>query len=642
MSVPSATPAARTGSRHVRRAAVRRRRVQFGTAPLVAILAACGLILVALGDNAARNSSGSSQPLFWGGLILVYAPIVMRLLAVSASREERIALSLLLGGSLYLVKVIYSPTGYTLHDELATWRQTYDLILTGHPLSFNPLVSGYAGFPGLELLTSALSLLTGLRIYIAGTIVIGLGRVVLMLAIFLFLEKATRSARVAGIGVAIYASNPSFLYFDSQFGYESLALVVGASLLLISQLWTEGGPIRSRNVVGSVAAMALVAVTLAITHHLTSYAVAAFLLLWALMVMVSPDPGEADGKCRRKRSLAWLEGPGLPALLVAAAAAIWFVVEASHVTTAELGGVFTAAAESVINLILGNSGSKTLFQSAGQANSTAAKLLGIASVVPLLAIIPIGLWKTWLGRDRNPLWRALAVVAALFPITLLLRLTQSGTETSQRASEFVYLGLAFVAATLIAGLPWGGHLATRVLRLLGLGALATVVFLGGFIVGESPLTRQPGPFIVGGEARSLSPQGLAAARFAVEHLPPGSRVLVDRPNSTLFSSYGGLDRIGGSIDGIPVVRVFFSEEFDAVDQRIVSNDEIEFIVVDRRLSHEPPAGGYYFESTEARANHYREPIPARALRKFNHVKGLSRVFDNGAIAIYDTAGIRSL
>lgn len=641
MTVPGATtPAVRADHVHVRRVATRRRQLRLGTAPLLAVIAACGLILVALGDSAARNGTGGSQPLFWGGLVLIYTPIAMRLLAVSASREERIALSLLLGSSLYLVKVLYSPTGYTLHDELATWRQTYDLIITGHPLSFNPLVSGYAGFPGLELLTSALSILTGLRIFIAGTIVIGLSRVVLMLAIFLFLEKATRSARAAGIGVAIYVSNPSFLYFDSQFGYESLALVVGASLLLISQLWTEGGPIRARNLVGTVAAMTLVTATLAITHHMTSYAITAFLLLWALVIAVTPESGKSNGNQPRDR-LAWLKGPALPGLLLAAAAAIWFAVEASHVTTAELGSVFTDAAESVINLIVGNSGSKTLFQSAGQANSTAAKLLGVASVVPFLVIIPIGLWKTWRGHDRNPLWRTLAIVAALFPITLLLRLTQAGTETSQRASEFVYLGLAFVGAALIVGLSWSGSPVTRVLRLLGFGAIATVVFIGGFIVGESPLTRQPGPFMVGAEARSLSPQGLAAAKFAVEHLPRGSRVLVDRPNSTLLSSYGGLDRVGGSIDDIPVARVFFSEEFDAVDQRIISDDEIEFIVVDRRLSHEPPAGGYYFESTEARANHYREPIPVRALRKFNHVKGLSRIFDNGAIAIYDTSGIRS-
>ena len=170
--------------------------------------------------------------------------------------------------------------------------------------------------------------------------------------------------------------------------------------------------------------------------------------------------------------------------------------------------------------------------------------------------------------------------------------------------------------------------------------LATVVFLGGLIVGESPATRQPGSFVVGGESRSITPQGLSAAHFAARKLPSNARVIVDRPNSTLLASYGRLERVSGSIDGIPVVRVFFTRTFDEVDRTVISDDAIDYIVVDRRLSHETPVGGYYFDRTEARANAYRRPIPTVSLRKFNHTRGLSRIFDNGAIAIYDTSGLR--
>ena len=60
-----------------------------------------------------------------------------------------------------------------------------------------------------------------------------------MVALFLFLERVTRSARAAGIGVAVYACNPSFLYFDSQFAYESLALTIAAALLLVAVRWSE-------------------------------------------------------------------------------------------------------------------------------------------------------------------------------------------------------------------------------------------------------------------------------------------------------------------------------------------------------------------------------------------------------------------
>jgi hypothetical protein len=615
-------------------------RLALGAAPLLALVAAGGLMMVALGNNAARLSQGQAQPLFWGGLIVIYAPIALRLLSRSASREERLVLSVLLGGALYVVKILYEPTSFALHDELATWRQTSDLILSGNPLAENPLVTGYAGFPGLELITAALSQLGDLRIFLSGTIVIGLARLTLMLALFVFLERATRSSRAAGIGVAVYACNPSFLYFDSQFGYESIALAIAAVLLLATLRWTEpDSPGRSWNANGLVTAMAILAATLAITHHMTAYATTGFLALWALAIaFTGAKPAAARSALARAP---WIEGPGLPALFLAVAAGGWFVLEASHVTTTELGGVFKEATESVIHLITGSSGSKTLFQSAGQTNTTAARILGVASIVPLLVVIPLGLLRTWRGKESSPLWRALAVVSLFYPVTMLLRFTQAGTETSQRASEFVFLGLAFVSGLLLSELPWRGGAVRRACLTLGLGALATVIFLGGFIVGESPVTRLPGPFLVGGETRAISPQGIAAAEFAANELPAGSRVIVDRPNSTLVSSYGRLDRVSGSIEGISVSRVFFSERFDAIDQRVISNDAIDYIVVDRRLTHETPAGGYYFESTEPDANSYSKPIDVASLRKFNHVHGLSRIFDNGAIAIYDTSGLRA-
>ena len=38
------------------------------------------------------------------------------------------ALVVLLGAALFIVKVLHSPAGFTLHDELATWRQVWDLL----------------------------------------------------------------------------------------------------------------------------------------------------------------------------------------------------------------------------------------------------------------------------------------------------------------------------------------------------------------------------------------------------------------------------------------------------------------------------------------------------------------------------------
>jgi len=606
-----------------------------------------GLLMVALGNNAAREEAGSAQILFWGGLVVIYAPITLRLLSSSSSRIECLTLSMLLGAGLYLVKVLYNPIGFIPHDEMGTLRQTWELLETGHFFSANPVVQGYAGYPGLEAVTAALSQISGRGVFVAATIVIGLARVMLMLALFLFLERVSRSYRVAAIGVAVYACNPSFLYFDAQFGYESLALTIGAALLLVSHRWSVApASERSANRRGLVAAMAILAATLVITHHLSTYAMLAFLAIWALLLQIGRrewlgeripttvmrDPSGPQG-------FMGSNGPALPALFLAIGGALWLIFAAGDVTSSELSSVFTDAFSSIANLITGQSGSKTLFAAGdGQTNTTVARLLGVASIIPLLFVIPFGLYRTWLRKGSSAIWRALSLVALLYPVTLGLRLTQAGTETSQRASEFVFVGLAFVAGMLVVGLPRLQRTWQRTALPFVIAGIATIVFLGGFIVGEAPPTRQPGPYLVGAESRSVSPEGLAAARFANNHLPPRSRVLVDRVNATLIAALGHLDPVIGEVNGIHVSRVFFSPTYEHKDQEVISEDAIDYILVDRHFVNTPPDSGFYYERDEPSGE---KPISAEAFRKFADLEGLDRVYDNGGIAIYDTAALRS-
>jgi hypothetical protein len=624
-------------------------RWRLGAAPGIALLAAAGLVMIAHGNDAAREATGGGQPLFWGGLAAIYAPISFRLLSPSASREERIALVALLGLSLFAVRILAAPIGFVRFDELGTWRATNEVLENGNLLSANPLIVSTAGFPGLEAITASVAQLGDLSIFHAGEIVLGLARLTLMVVLFLFLERATRSPRAAGIGVAVYACNPSFLYFDAQFAYESLALMLAATMLLLALNWADPETDRPRPVTGMVVAMALLAATVTMTHHMSSYALLAFLGGWtgltALAARKSAVPeatlGVDGAATLRPPGRSLLEGPGLPALLMAGMAITWFVLVAGSVTLDELGKVISGAVHSSVRLIFGGSDSKALFAGGGQSNSLGARALAIGSVIPLLALIPLGLKRSWRTPDATPLWRALALTALLYPLTLGMRLTQAGSETSQRASEFVFVGVAFFAAIVIGTGRWPKRWVTRNAAALALTAVALVVFLGGFIIGELPATRQPGPFLVGAEDRSITPQGIDAARFAASHLPPHSRVLVDRPNGTLMASYGDLNPVFGELNGTPVTRVLFSRSFDRRDRQVIKDDLIDYIVVDRRLSRELPVLGYYVEPDEAGAFRRTEPIDPALLAKFNGARGLSKVYVNGPISIYSTAGLRS-
>jgi hypothetical protein len=619
-----------------------------GAAPLLAIVAALGLLMIAFGNNAARDGAHSAQPLFWGGLVIIYGPIALRLLSVSASRLERLCLVVLMGIALFLVKVLYSPTFYPPFDELATWRQTHELLITGHLFVDNPIAAGYPAFPGLETVTGALSLLTGFNIFHAGVVVIGFARALLMLALFLFLERVTGSSRGAGIGVAIYACNPSFLYFDAQFGHESLALLLGAALLLVAIAWSESTWREARLAAGLLGAMIVLVGGLTVTHHMTSYAISAFLIGWVALTArenkgISINLGLRASLARTgwsSTTAAIGRGPLLPALLMSSAAALWFIFVAGSDTTEELGGVLTDAANSVWRLIFGGSGPKTLFQGSSETNSTAARVLAFASVIPVLALIPFGFLKAWRTQRPNPLWRALALVAVLYPITLGLRLTLSGTETSQRASEFVFVGLGFLAALVVGSWRLPRSRARRLLVTSALAGLATLMFCGAFIVSELPATRQPGPFLVGGDARSVSAPGLEAARFAAANLPPDSRLISDRANGTLMGSYGGLNPVLGSIDGIPVAHVLFGPRIDRADRIVIREDEIDYVLVDQRLTRELPILGFYIEPDEPHAFNRVRPLPQAAIDKFTLAKGFNRIYANGPIAIYSTSRLR--
>jgi hypothetical protein len=603
--------------------------------PLLALLAAAGLILVALGNNAARESHAGAQLLFWAGLAVIYAPIAYRLLGSAAGRAERIGLVLTLALSLYLVKVLRSPAEFVRFDELGWWRATHEAALTGRLFESNPLNPATAGFPALTAVTAALSQLSGLSIFHSGLLVIGVVRGILVLALFLFLERLTGSSRGAGVGIVVYACNPSFLYFDAQFGYESLALGVAAAFLLAALRWsrierTTVGP----GVAASAALILLLAAGLAVTHHMSSLAMIGFLALWLLLCRLRLRGGDL-AEVR-------FMGPLLPALAIAVAFALWFAFVAGGETITELGGVFSRAFHSIVDLLTGQNGSKRLFSGASESQPLLARALAISSVIPILVLIIAGLRLAWRARVRDSLWLALCGVAALYPVTLGLRLTQAGSETSQRASEFVFLGVAFLAALLVSRWPRraGARRSESIRRLLARVALATVAlltFAGAFLLGELQATRQPGPYLVGAEDRSVTPQGIAAADFAAAHLPPRSRLLTDRTTATLLGSYGGMNPIFGRYARISLPHVLFAPGFEHADERVIHGQSLSFVVVDRRLSREPPLIGYYVESDEPGAFVRRKAVGPRVLRKLRSVPGVSKIYDNGQIVVYDTS-----
>jgi hypothetical protein len=588
--------------------------------PLASLTIALGLLLVALANNGARDGASWGPPLWWLGVSAIFVPTVILLTGSRPTRSERAALLLVLGLGLYLVKVLHSPTQFTFHDEFGEWRVVEDILRTRHLYASSPILGVYPVYPALEIVASAIVRLTGLSIFSSSLIVVGAGRIVLTLALFQLLLLVSRSERVAGLGTALYLTNPNFVYFDSQAAYESLALPLGTLFVLLA-LRSHAASGRLHLILGLLAT--LIGAALIATHHMTAYASLAFLLAVAIL---------ARAMRNRSRSMP-RAGPEIAVVIVVAiGAALWAGLVATS-TYEYLYSVIAKAVSSAIDFVLGRQGAKRLFTNAGGLpQGRLAKGTGYASVALVLVLSLLGLRPLWQRYRMNAVALALALSVLLYPATLLLRLTKAGTETSNRASEFLFVGIGLAVPLAVERV-----LAKRAGAVTRLATAACIflIFAGGIIVGWAPSARQPGGFLPAADARSISGEGIAAAHWARSVLGAGNRIATDRTDKLLMGSYGHQDTGSGSGGSVPYAHAFFDRRFRPLDRRILQAGGFAYLEVDKRLSSGLPLVGKYFDPPERFSGQRR--LTAQSLAKFDTVKGMSRVFDSGNIRIYDIA-----
>lgn len=632
-----------------------------GLLPILALTTSLGVLVVALADAGARTGQGYADPLFWAGLTLMILPAAARLFAKSPERRERLGLVVALGLGAYLVKVVHSPVQLTFHDELGHYRSTVDILRTGELFAHNPLVGTYGSYPGIEIVTVAVVKLTGLSIFHSALTVVGVARIILMGSLFLLFEQAANSPRAAGVASLLYAANPAFIYFQSAYSYESLAFPLA---LLVAMLAARDGalvhlralaerhqaliahegvvaddaPGRRRDI-GVLVAAALVVAAVVATHHVTAWALALYLI--SLLILAIAGEGRRLWIFAEPRSTRGI----LPvAVLCLGAIGAWSFVGGDD-TIHSLRPVAENTVGAIADLITGQAGPKRPFQTSGlPSETTLGRAVGIVSILLILTVLPVGLWAM---RRRGRLWpvQAIFVLATLaYPITLGFRLTTEGTETSNRASEFLFVAISLMLASALAiarrrrRIPAADGVRS-LLATTAFGAFAVLLVIGGLIVGWPPYARLPSTYEPAAGSRSIDPYSVQAARWVGANLPRGSLIATDALNGTLMIAYGGVDPQRGKVNGELVARLFFTPRLDAKDRAIIQGDKIRTVVIDRRLSTARPLQGRYFEGGDPVGFKLRPGIPKQALAKFDGPPGVSRVFDSGPIQIYDTRAL---
>ncbi len=588
-------------------------------APLFA-LAAFGVFAVAVAFTASRAGYSWAQVPYWSGLLIIFGGFAWRLVGTGAGDRERLGLVAVLGLALYAIKVLHSPDQFTFHDEFGQYRGADDILRTGGLYSFNPLVTAYADYPGLGSVTAGLARLGHIGIFPAGIVVIGVARLVLVISLFGLVARVTNSARIAGIASLIYVAHPNFLYFDAQFGYESLGLALVAATLLATTYSEAAQPGRWI----AVAAALVCAGGAVVTHHLSSYAMVAMLVVWAVASMAR--------RYRRKDSLR----NTIPVIagFALAFAIVWAAIRGGA-TESQLDPIFQHATSGLWDVITGGGAKHPFTAAPGYSDPLLTRIVGITGVLLLLVALPFGLRAVWRQRRVHPVVAVLGLVALAYPATLALRLTQDGTESSNRSSAFVFLGLGvaigIALAAWVSEQPADRRRATAI-RAGAVGALA-IVFVAGPLIGWPPYARLPGNYEVSASARSVETEGVETARWAKSHLPDQSTMLADATNKGLMVAYGHQDPKGGYYDGTPIGALFFGPEFNRRQAEIVRGDRLTYLVIDSRLAEALPRTGRYFDS----GNPYgkQKPPSPEALAKFEHVPSLDKIYSSDHIAIYD-------
>lgn len=583
-----------------------------GWLPALAVCAAGGVLIIVLGDGFSRATQSSAQALFWIGLAVLYVPVVFRLARPAPLREERLLLTLLLGLCLYLVKVMHDPFGFTYGDELAHVPNVNSILRTHELFHANSILPVTTYYPGLESLAAALSSLSGLSPFGAGLVVIGAARLVIVIALFLLFERLTGSSRVAGLAAATYMTNANFLFFSAQFSYESLALPL---LVMILFAYTEW---RSRELQPSWSVVILLSTcAVVVTHHMSSYALCALLIGVSLAYLIHAGD-------RQQGDPYWF------AMFALLATAGWLIFVA-RATLGYLTPVITGAFASTIHTLSGEAAPRQLF--APTPGAAGAPLLervtGIASVLLLAAAFLFGLRAAWRGHRDDPVVMVLTVAAAGFFGTLALRFAPAAWETANRASEFLFLGLALVVALSgldrwsPARLPWlGGGLTA---------ACLAIVFAGGTIAGWSPDLRLAQPYRINAGGKGIEPEGRQLASWVIRRLGPGRHFAASSSDARLLASYAQAIAIEGESPNVK--DVLQTSTLPGWELALLRRNRLRYVVIDRRRSSFDNLAGYFFATKQQLAT-AGALYPSAVVDKFDRVR-VSRIYDSGNVVVFD-------
>lgn len=582
---------------------------------------------------AATHSTGTQQfTFFWLGVFAFVVPAVHRLMRTTVRADERLVLTITTALFFYLPKVLRSPTGPIFADELAHWRQADLVGTTGRLFQPNPFISVVDSYPGLHALTDALQRTSGLSTWGVGVFLIAIFLSLNVVGVYYVVDLlvASNSSRVAAIAAMVYACSSGFMFFDSQYAYESMGLpLLIWTLVAVAHL--QEATLDRRRQLAWVSIACIFSTALVLTHHLTSFVLFGILALTAFIAVIQRRRGTLDRRTFRLTAFV--------SLYTMAATLFWTFVIAPSVRR-YLSPFLTEGVSQLSGILQQHESPRPLFAlSTIPSYEHYAGFLAPAIAAPLALL---GLLHLPRLRRLSPL--ALSLVAlglAYFPSVPFI-LTTSGSQGARRSWDFSYIGVGLLVAIAFDAVLTSDRLGrARRAKPWALAAMIAVLLLGNVAVGQNVEYRFPGPYVYGSDTRSLTAEERHAVRWFDATQGTNRRIVADRQDGIAFGSLG-LNWIERAWAGLPLWQFFFQVE--RPDRGVflgLQSLHTQYLVVDRRTSEFLPRTGVYVVGDEPGARVHLTPPPAAALTKYDLTPWTNVLFssDNYGVMRFDLAAL---
>ena len=572
---------------------------------------------IAVGEARHGNHRTLAEVLSDLSLMLTYGSALWALTAPHLDRRTRNAAVVCLGLTPTLIWRMTNPLLFTGFDEQLHMRTLRDILSSHRLFEANPLLEVSARYPALEALT-VLVRQTGIPTMAAATLVILLARLALVTVLCDVVEQMTGSARAGGFAVAFYALSSQFVFFNSQFSYQTLAIPLAlATVSLLARTRTSTQPLP---LVGGATVCLL---ALAITHHATSFITAIWLTLWAAI----------EGRNRK----IWIAYGACAAI---GAALVWAFFQRQL-----LSDYFVPILDDITAQFSGGMRRSLFRDDAGTAAHSLDRYLLIYYALWLSAAAAGSVYLAYRERHlrAGPLL-ALAMLSGSIPVLLAARVVPKGVEIYDRLNSFLFFPFSIYLAGFVAWFLWREphhlgfqkHWKIALLRVVGVTA-AALAFLGGYILGTGPnWARLPGPYMPAADTRSMDPETLAAVRWSHDSLPAGSRIAADRVSSVLLASEGALWPVMKGPKGIDAPALYVAPTWGVRETDMAAAMRLRYLYVDRRMSDAlPPYGSYFFNGETGGGKRLTDA----QLTKFDEVAGINVAYRHGPITIYDLSGL---